>query len=144
MLPKNATERELARLRAANGTCMGCHAMFDAFGLIQERYDAIGRYRERDTAGQPIDQSSVVGGLGPGLDGPINGLVELVPRLLPQRRVADCAVANLATRALGRDAREDTTCALGAVKDRFAASGSFADLFRALATSPGFATRDVN
>jgi hypothetical protein len=46
--------------------------------------------------------------------------------------------------ALGREAREDTTCALRAVKDAFAASGSFPALFEALATSPGFVTRDVN
>lgn len=144
MLPKNATDRELARLRAQNAACSGCHALFDPFGLIQERYDAIGRYRERDAAGALIDQSASVSGLGAGVDGTINGLPELASRLQSQRRVSDCAVASLATMALGREARGDTTCALRTVQDMFAASGSFADMFKALATSPGFATRDVN
>jgi hypothetical protein len=144
MLPKAASERELARLRAQNGACSGCHSLFDPFGLIQERYDAIGRYRERDSVGQAIDQSAAISGFGAGVDGMISGLPDLASRLIPQRRVADCAVASLATMALGREARADTTCALATVKDAFAASGSFADLFKALATSPGFSTRDVN
>lgn len=50
--PKVATERELAVLRSQTASCSPCHALFDGFGLIMDRYDAIGRYREIEQRGQ--------------------------------------------------------------------------------------------
>lgn len=142
-LPPDSTQKELASFRAGNPGCQGCHAQVDPLGLVQERYDALGRYQETNAKGQPIDESATIVGLGAGIDGPANGVAELAARLVNARRVADCAVTNLATIALGQDTKADTSCALRTVQDTFAASGSFTDLFRALLTSPGFATRDV-
>lgn len=141
--PKDASERELSGLRAANPSCKGCHAFFDPLGLAHDRYDAIGVYREKDSGGRTIDQSSVIVNLGEGIDGPIDGLGDVAQRLAGSRRAADCAVAELATMALGRQAKDDVTCALATVKNEFAKSGSFIDLYHALATSEGFTTRDV-
>jgi hypothetical protein len=141
--PKDATERELSGFRAADPICRTCHSLFDPLGLSTERYDAIGRYRESDATG-PIDSSSVLAGLGADLDGPVSGVLDLASRLQVGRRVSDCAATNLALFVLGREVKEDTSCALETVKNQFAQTGSFADFYRALATSPGFATRDVN
>ena len=49
----------------------------------------------------------------------------------------------MAAIVLGRSVATDTSCAFQGVKDHFAQSGSFADYFRAMLTSPGFATRDA-
>jgi hypothetical protein len=140
--PANATERELAGLRAANPLCNACHSKFDSMGLITERYDPIGRYHETDAKG-PIDQSSTLVSLGPDLDGPVDGIPAFVSKLIQGRRLADCAAQNLAVFTLGRDVRGDTSCAFQGVKDALAKSGKFRDFYKALVTSPAFVLRDV-
>jgi len=142
-LPADSTEKQFANFRAQNPSCQGCHSGFDSLGLVQERYDALGRYQASDAQGQPIDESATIVGLGADIDGPTVGVRELAGRLQTARRVADCAVTSFSTIALGQSAQQDNSCALRAVQDSFASSGSFADLFRALLSSPGFATRDV-
>jgi hypothetical protein len=140
--PKDATERELAELRATNAAgCGGCHAIFDPFGLATEQYDPIGRFTPTDAAGRPIDASTTL--KAGGLTGPVSGLAELVTKLNDGRRLADCAARNMAPFVLGRTVTTDASCAFAEVKDQFAASGSFPDFFRAMLTSPGFLTRDV-
>jgi hypothetical protein len=140
--PPDATERELAGLRAANATCKACHARFDPMGLATERFDPMGRYLEADASG-PIDQSSVLA-ISSDLEGPINGVGELAAKLAQGRRLSDCAATNLALLTLGRDdVKSDTSCALQGVKDEFARTGKFRDFYKALATSPAFIKRDV-
>ena len=132
---------EIARiLRAGNVACRPCHANFDPLGLATERYDGIGRYSETNAHGA-IDSSSTVINLDE-LNGPISGLPDLVARLKTGRRVPDCAVTNLSQFVLGREVKTDKSCALAAIKDKFAATGSFKDYYRAILTSPGFVTRD--
>ena len=143
--PPDATERELAGLRASNGMCLPCHARFDPLGLITERFDPIGRYHETDAKG-PIDQSSVLATLGTDLDGPVDGVAAFTAKLVQGRRLSDCAAQNLAVFTLGRDAvdvKADTSCALQSVKDSFAKTGKFRDFYKALITNPGFLKRDV-
>ena len=140
--PPNATERELAGLRAANMVCKACHARFDPLGLVTERYDPIGRYHETDAAGA-IDQTSTVATLGADLDGAINGEAELTAKLLQGRRLSDCAVQNLSMFTLGHDVIGDTSCALQGVKDALAKTGKFRDFYKTLLTSPAFIKRDV-
>jgi hypothetical protein len=57
--------------------------------------------------------------------------------------VSDCAATNLAVFVLGRTFSADNACSLQPIKDRFQATGSFADYYRALLTSPAFLTRDI-
>jgi hypothetical protein len=141
--PKDATERELAGLRATNAAgCGTCHGLFDPLGLATEQYDPIGRYTPTDAKGQPIDASATLR-LGSELSGPITGLNDLVTKLQNGRRLADCASRNMAPFVLGRSVVTDNSCALQGVKDTFAKSGSFTDFYRAMLTSPGFLTRDV-
>jgi Protein of unknown function (DUF1592)/Protein of unknown function (DUF1588)/Protein of unknown function (DUF1595)/Protein of unknown function (DUF1587) len=142
--PADASQRELAMLRATNAAgCGACHGLFDPLGLSTENYDPIGRYITTDDKGQPVDASATIKNLGPDLDGPITGLPDVVTKLKNGRRAADCASRNLAAVVLGRSVATDSSCAFGAVKDHFAMTGSFADYFRAMLTSPAFATRDV-
>jgi hypothetical protein len=142
--PADATQRELVMLRATNAAgCGACHGLFDPLGLSTENYDPIGRYVTTDDKGQPVDASSTLKNLGPDLDGPINGLPDVVAKLKAGRRASDCASRNMAAIVLGRSVATDTSCAFQSIKDQFAKSGSFADYFRAMLTSPAFATRDA-
>jgi len=141
--PPDATERELAGLRAANATCNACHARFDPMGLVTERFDPIGRYRETDASGKVIDQSSVFISLGPDLDGPVDGVASFTSKLVQGRRLSDCAAQSLATFTLGREVKDDMSCAVRDVKDAFAKTGKFQDFYKALITSPAFIKRDV-
>lgn len=142
--PADATERELSNLRTTSPMgCGACHGLFDPLGLSTEKYDPIGRYVPVDGAGKAVDSSSTIARLGPDLDGPISDLPDLVAKLKTGRRVADCASRNLAVFVLGRSVVGDQSCAFQQVKDRFAASGSFMDYYRAMLTSPAFVTRDV-
>ena len=140
-LPATATERDRANYREGNPQCNACHARFDPLGLLSERYDSIGRYLETDAAGKPIDQSTRIA-LGGALDGPANGLPDLIARLKSSRSFADCAASKVAGVALGRVTTTDNSCSLKAVQDAFAADASFSTLFKAIATSPSFARRD--
>jgi hypothetical protein len=142
-LPATATERDRANFRASRGDCSPCHTRFDPLGLLTERYDAIGRYRERDASGQLIDQSANLH-LGTNVDGPANGIGDLITRLNSSRQFADCAAGNLVNITVGRDVTADNSCALQSVRDQFAQSEGFMGLFRAIATSPAFMMRDGN
>ena len=144
--PSSDTERQLAGLRASDSHgCGACHGLFDPLGLSTEKYDPIGRYQTMDASG-PIDSSSTLSAqLGPDLAGPVTGLPDLVAKLKGAgRRVPDCAATNLGQFVLGRSMIGDNSCAFQNVKDQFAMSGgNFLDYYRAILTSPGFLTRDV-
>jgi hypothetical protein len=141
-LPADATERERATFRASNSKCSPCHSRFDPFGLVTERYDPIGRYHETNASGKPIDQSATIR-VGNSLDGPIDGVGELVTRMQSLRDFPDCASAKIAALAVGRTLAEDNSCALRDLQDGFAKTGSFTGLFKGIATSPTFLTRDA-
>jgi len=69
--PEGLTERQLTELHTTVAACAKCHVRIDPFGFALENYDAIGRYREKDTAGLAIDSSTrlVTGKELAGLDG---------------------------------------------------------------------------
>src|SRR6185369_17708526 len=49
------SELEKAQYRAMTAKCVGCHAQFDAFGMVLEQFDAVGRTRTADLEGRTID-----------------------------------------------------------------------------------------
>jgi hypothetical protein len=68
---ENLTVRQLTEKHTADPRCAGCHARIDAFGFALEKFDAIGRSRERDVGDRPIDTHAKVldGSEFDGLDG---------------------------------------------------------------------------
>jgi len=52
-----------------NPACAGCHNMLDPLGFALEKFDGIGRYRDLDEGGLPIDASGVLAD-GTPIDGP--------------------------------------------------------------------------
>lgn len=68
-VPDGLTERQLIERHSSDAACAKCHARIDPFGFSLESYDAIGRYREHNGAGLPIDtQTSLPDGTK--LEGP--------------------------------------------------------------------------
>lgn len=55
--PENAklTVRQKTELHRRDPTCAGCHRVMDAIGFGLENFDSIGRWRERDDNGTPVD-----------------------------------------------------------------------------------------
>ena len=143
-LPANSTQRQRSDYRTSLTNplgCFACHGMFDAFGLSTERYDPIGRYDA--TIDSTATISTRLDTNGAMLSGPVTGLPDVIARLEQGRLVSDCAAANLAVMTLGLEIKDVHSCAINAVRDQFATSGSFVDFYRALLTSPAFITRDA-
>ena len=71
------TVRELTEKHSSDPKCYGCHRRIDAYGYSLEAFDAIGRYRERDLGGRPVETHAKVldGSEFDGLDGLRNYLV---------------------------------------------------------------------
>jgi hypothetical protein len=139
------TERVKAQARDALPGCGACHRFFDPFGMASENFDAMGRYRTVDPDDNlPVVSQATIVSLGPDIDGDVSSMKDIADRLKQGRRVADCAVAHLAEYTLDHNPNAEKSCAIQQIKDSFAASGKFVDLFKAIVTSPAFATRDLS
>ncbi len=53
----NLTLRERTELHRTDPVCANCHQLLDPIGFGLENFDAIGRWRDQDDNGQPIDAS---------------------------------------------------------------------------------------
>jgi hypothetical protein len=77
------TVRELTEKHSSDPRCSGCHIRIDPYGFSLEGFDAIGRRRERDLGGRPIETRAKT------LDGAeFSGLDGLRDYLLTRRREA--------------------------------------------------------
>jgi hypothetical protein len=75
------TVRQLIEMHTSNPKCSSCHRKIDHFGFALEGFDTIGRRREKDIAGRPVDTKTKLP------DGSaINGLDGLRDYLLKTRR----------------------------------------------------------
>ena len=125
------SESQFAHYRAANLYCSTCHRIIDPPGRALEGYDAIGRPRDRDEIGVPIEDDVTIE-----VDGQpvaVRGALELGRVLAASEQVRRCAVERLAEHAYGRklDAAN-----IGYLEDRF--DGNLVGLVRTIATSPSF------
>jgi mono/diheme cytochrome c family protein len=59
---KPLTLREKFALHASSPACSACHSKIDPFGFALENYDPVGRWRNADGHGQPIDASGTLFG----------------------------------------------------------------------------------
>lgn len=58
----NLTVRQRTELHRTNPVCANCHQILDPIGFGLEKFDAIGRWREKDSNGQPIDAAGELPG----------------------------------------------------------------------------------
>ncbi len=54
------TLRQRTELHQKDPTCANCHKVLDPIGFGLENFDAIGRWREKDVAGGPIDAAGTL------------------------------------------------------------------------------------
>ena len=58
----NLTVRERTELHRTNPVCANCHRILDPIGFGLENFDAIGRWRDRDSNGKPVDAAGELPG----------------------------------------------------------------------------------
>jgi hypothetical protein len=84
---------------SANPTipCGGCHARMDAPGFLFESFDTIGRWRQVDDYGQPVDLTNItiVGTGDPAVEGPTSSSVQFAKNLAASDLPNQCFTANL-------------------------------------------------
>jgi hypothetical protein len=103
----DATLSEQLALHREDPGCATCHNQMDPIGLAFERFDAIGRYRERD-GNQPIDDCGVLP------DGrAFQGAMELLEALeTDKRRFLRNLTEKMLTYALGRGLEYYDSCSV--------------------------------
>jgi hypothetical protein len=136
-------EREKAEFRARPGPCAGCHIAFDAYGLVLESFDAIGRHRANYPDGTPIDASVVLPdsfGAAPARD-----YLEFATLLADSGAFSNCLASKLMQFASAASDVPPSSCAVRGVHDAFQASDrSFSSLLREVALSNFVADRSVS
>lgn len=143
MVNANASQRELANIRGSTAPCNGCHLTFDAYGLSLDTFDVLGRYRDKDHQGRPIDPSVMlpeqVGG------GTAKDIVEVAQKLVLSGAFGKCMSQNLVNYALAdvsAGAATIDSCAVARVAQIFGTTdGSFPALIKSVAVSAAFGSR---
>jgi hypothetical protein len=150
-----ASELEKAQVRAAAPKCASCHQNFDAFGMVLEPYDAVGRLRAADFAGRPIDASWTTTTLPASVGGAmVASAAEAAAALAAGGALDRCLAMNFINYALTEVSRgganntdlarapQTGSCAVQAVIGRFAGTDrSFASLMLEIAASDTLARR---
>ena len=127
--------RSLVERHTRDAKCATCHARIDPIGFSLEGYDAIGRRREKDTGGHPVDAGATMqdGTAFAGLDG-------LRTYLLTERReaVARQFSRKLLGYALGRGVRLSDDPLLDEMTRLVAGGGRFGAAVEAVVRSRQF------
>lgn len=116
---KKLTMREKLSQHRDNPTCAGCHRLMDPIGFGLENFDWMGRWRETEEDGRPVDAS---GELPSGEK--FNGIIELREALLSKK---DDFVTNFSGRvlgyALGRSLQDGDDCTIQKIVQKLKANG---------------------
>jgi hypothetical protein len=133
----SATLRERMAQHRERSKCAVCHVRMDTLGLALERFDAIGRYRERDAAGV-IDAS---GDLPDGRR--LDGLVDLKRALAADPTFVRTVAHKLFVYAVGRDLRPVDRLRIDHAVHQLQQRDTVTlrDLILLVATDPAFLTR---
>jgi hypothetical protein len=133
--------REAMTRHRASPACAGCHARMDPIGFAMENFDAIGRWRERDTTnGEAIDVTGVFPD-GTKFEG-ITGLKQVLLRQ-PEQFVGTIA-EKLLMYALGRNVQYyDAPAVRGILRDAAAQNYTFSSLVLGVVKSRPFLMRQA-
>ena len=131
--------REKLALHRADATCASCHNVIDPIGFALDHYDRIGRWRDVDEKGQPIDASGRTAE-GKAFDG-IAGFKRLI--LERKRDFARQTTAKMLGYALGRSLVDRDDGTIEGIVDQLESDGYKAQtLLEAVVLSTPFRHRD--
>ena len=133
----SATLRQQMAQHRERSACAVCHVRMDALGLAMERFDGIGRFRDRDAAGA-IDAS---GELPDGRK--LDGLASLKRVLAADPAFVRTVLHKLFVYAIGRDLRPVDRLRVDLAVRQLLAAGpvTLRDLILAVVRDPAFAQR---
>ena len=138
---KPPTLREAMTRHRAAPACAGCHARMDPIGFAMENFDAVGRWRQRDTGNNPIDPSGVFP------DGTkFTGMTGLKQELLRQpEQFVNTVTEKLLMYGLGRNLQYyDAPSVRVIVRDARAGKYSLASLVLGVVKSRPFQMREAS
>lgn len=139
-LDANMSERQRAEVRATTSPCNNCHDQFDDFGLLLENYDAIGKYREVDHLGQPID-ASVDLSRSASFDETVPSAVALADLLASRDEFTQCVTRHLFAYGTGEDGIQRDDCEVADITNNLTSTSTLSDVIQALVASPALTTR---
>lgn len=141
--PKATVRMQLAA-HSKNAICASCHERIDPLGFAFDHFDALGRWRERETVGTGVGEDPLVDASGhlPN-GGRFEGPAEFKALLKADRgRFAEALAGQLATYALRRVTTRDDQPELAALTQRLASKEyPLREMIIALATSELFRRR---
>ena len=112
--PEKKTAREMLEVHRADRACATCHDIIDPIGFALENYDWLGRWRDVDSSGRPVDAKGALPS-GQQIDGP----AELREALLGRK---DDLVYQVTRKvlgyALGRGLTDRDDCTIQRIVDR--------------------------
>ncbi|MDX2269192.1 MAG: DUF1588 domain-containing protein [Bryobacter sp.] len=116
---KKLTVREMLALHRENTACAACHNIMDPVGLALENFDWMGRWREKEADGRPVDATAKLAS-GESFAGP-----EGLRNLLLERKedFVRHFTGKVMGYALGRPLGEEDECTVEAMAKRVAAEG---------------------
>ena len=148
---KPMTMRERMRAHAENPACASCHRLMDPIGFGLERFDAIGRWREKETIefrdlydprgpSQKFDlELNATGEIAGIANSAFSDAKELGAILAASRTCQECIVKQMFRYAFGRMETPGDRATIQNVYAAFARSGfRFRELILALVRSPQF------
>jgi hypothetical protein len=117
----NATQRDRLEVHRTSPSCWGCHQFIDAIGLTFENFDAVGRWRDTEKSGAPVDAAGAL--LETDVDGPVTNAIELTKKLAQSAQVQRCVAVDWFRYANGRGESMQDSCSILKVADSLAKSG---------------------
>jgi hypothetical protein len=140
-LPPDPTAKEQSASVQARSPCGSCHSLIDPGGLAFERFDAIGKYRESDASGRPIDVSGTLVGVG-GETFAFEDPAEMMERIAELSLVRRCFVTQVYRFAMSRLDDENDRCLVESALEAFEATpGGLADALGIVAAGDAFRFR---
>jgi len=143
------SSQQQVAFRAMLPLCSGCHAQFDAYGLLLEHYDTLGRWRTTDDLGQPPDSHATLPDILGG--GVAQNAIDLAATLAASPVFTNClakvvlqyALVDFSSVVEVQLPPQQAGCAAADVVQRYQSGGgnTFTDLVRATAAAPAFVLR---
>ncbi len=122
--------------------CQVCHKMINPPGYAFGKFDQIGRFRDNDAAGRPIDTTGNL--IGTDVDGAFSGHSELIDKLARSPGAQVCAVTEWFRYSMARTESDDDDCRVKQLVDAFSASkGSVTALLSKIVTSNAFMFKEM-